>query len=157
MAGPTITGGVQRVQPAPANPQTTNVNSNPPPSTTTPRSSSNHDWNSEDLQKVVLEYLTKKGFHKAETILRMEASQLQEATAIGDGYKALTEAFYGSYSEAYELLRNFIEQSLDLFKTEMARMLWPTFAYLFMDSLAESKGASDKVDEGTTSVSNLAW
>lgn len=152
MPGPTITGGgMQRVQPAPAANPSTTAPSNPPPSAT-PRSTGAHDWNAEDLQKVVLEYLTKKGFHKAETLLRLEASQMQEATLVGERYKSLTEAFYGTYHEAYELLRNFIEQSLDLFKVELARILWPTFAYLYMDLLAESKDPKqevDKLEEGT--------
>jgi len=77
---------------------------------------------------------------------------MQEATLVGERYKSLTEAFYGTYHEAYELLRNFIEQSLDLFKVELARILWPTFAYLYMDLLAESKDPKqevDKLEEGT--------
>ena len=80
---------------------------------------------------------------------------MQEATAIGEGYKTLTDAFYGSYNEAYELLRTFTEQSLDLFKVELARLLWPTFAYLYMDLLAESKDPKqevDKIEEGIAST-----
>jgi hypothetical protein len=33
----------------------------------------------------------------------------------------------------------------------MARILWPTFAYMFMDLLAEGKSHPDKLDEGTLS------
>jgi transcription initiation factor TFIID subunit 5 len=134
---------MQRVQPATAG--------NPGPSSTNPTTTSrgaNQDWNAEDLQKVVLENLTKKGFHKAETLLRLEASQMQEASAVGEGYRKLTDPFFGSSSDAYELLRRFIQQSLDIYKTEMARILWPTFAYLFMDLLAEGKTNAEKIDEG---------
>lgn len=147
MPGPTTApGGMQRVQPATAgNASTSSVAS----TATNPSRAMNQDWNAEDLQKVVMEYLTKKGFHKAETMLRLEASQMQEATTIGEGYRKLTDPLFGSSSEAYELLREFIEQSLDIYKQEMARILWPTFAYLFMDLLAEGKENPEKIDEGT--------
>lgn len=138
-------GGMQRVQPATAgNPSTSSGN----PTTTASRGSLNQDWNTEDLQKVVLEYLTKKGFHKAETMLRLEASQMQESAAVGEGYRKLTDPFFGTSSDAYELLRGFIQQSLDIYKVEMARILWPTFAYMFMDLLAEGRDNSEKSDEG---------
>jgi len=131
------------VQPAPGTSNAVSQSSNAPSAGTT-----RGDWNPEDLQKVVMEYLTKKGFHKAETALRLEASQMQEAAQVGEGYRKLTDPFYGSYSEAYELLRGFIEQSLDIYKGEMARILWPTFAYMFMDLIAEAKDNPEKSDEG---------
>ena len=151
MPAPTTASGVQRVQPATAGntvPSSTNA---PPPTTgptTTSRGSLHQDWNAEDLQKVVVEYLLKKGFHKTDTMLRLEASQMQEATEVGERYKSLTDPFFGTYSEAYELLREFIQQSLDIYKVEMARILWPTFAYMFMDLLAEAKDNPEKIDEG---------
>jgi transcription initiation factor TFIID subunit 5 len=150
MPGPTsVPGGVPRVQPAAPG---TNPSSNAPAATTATVTAQtrglNQDWNSEDLQKVVLEYLTKKGYHKAETALRLEASQLQEATVAGEGYRKLTDVFYGSYGDAYELLRGYIHQSLDIYKSEMARILWPTFAYMFMDLLADGKDHPNKIDEG---------
>jgi WD40 associated region in TFIID subunit, NTD2 domain len=109
----------------------------------------NTDWNAEDLQKVVLEYLTKKGFHKTETLLRLEASQVQEAMQIGQSYKKLADPFYGSSEEAYELLEGFIQQSLDIYKGEMARILWPVFAHMFLDLIAESREDEDKAEEGS--------
>jgi len=126
----------------------------PPPSTSAAARGLNTDWNAEDLQKVVLEYLIKKGFHKTETLLRLEASQVQEAMRIGQSYKKLTDPFYGSSSEAYELLQGFIHQSLDIYKGEMARILWPVFAYMFMDLIAESKDNEDKAEEGVQSLRN---
>jgi WD40 associated region in TFIID subunit, NTD2 domain len=151
MPAPTsVSGGVQRVQPA--------SGGNPPSSGNTTAASSrgaNQDWNAEDLQKVVLEYLTKKGYHKAETMLRLEASQMQEAANVGEGYRKLTDLFVGSSSDAYELLRDFVHQSLDIYKVEMARILWPTFAYIFMDLLAEGKDNSEKIDEGMLTHSIL--
>jgi transcription initiation factor TFIID subunit 5 len=145
-------GGMQRVQPATAgNPSASSGN----PTTTASRGSLNQDWNTEDLQKVVLEYLTKKGFHKAETMLRLEASQMQESAAVGEGYRKLTDPFFGTSSDAYELLRGFIQQSLDIYKVEMARILWPTFAYMFMDLLAEGKDNPDKSDEGMRRIKRM--
>ena len=144
-------GGMQRVQPATAgNPSASSAN----PTTSASRGTMNQDWNSEDLQKVVLEYLTKKGFHKAETMLRLEASQMQESVTITEGYKKLTDPFFATSSDAYELLRGFILQSLDIYKVEMARILWPTFAYMFMDLIAEGKDNPGKTDEGMFTSSN---
>src|SRR5271170_1350633 len=146
---PSQPGGMQRVQPAAAgNPSATTTTSTP----STSARGINQDWNAEDLQKVVLEYLTKKGFHKAETMLRLEASQMQEASIVGEGYKKLTDPFFGTSSEAYDLLRGFIQQSLDIYKVEMARILWPTFAYIFMDLLAEGNDNPEKIDEGKTTL-----
>src|SRR5271167_3049949 len=142
-AASSVPGGMQRVQPATAgNPTTSSTN------TTATTRGLNQDWNAEDLQKVVLEYLTKKGFHKAETMLRLEASQMQEAAHVGEGYRKLMDPFFGTTSDAYQLLREFIQQSLDMYKVEMARILWPTFAYMFMVLLAESKDNPEKSDEG---------
>lgn len=142
-AASSVPGGMQRVQPATAgNPTTSSTN------TTATTRGINQDWNAEDLQKVVLEYLTKKGFHKAETVLRLEASQMQEAAVLGEGYRKLTDPFFGTSSDAYQLLRGFIQQSLDIYKVEMARILWPTFAYMFMDLVAEGKDHPEKLDEG---------
>jgi transcription initiation factor TFIID subunit 5 len=149
-AAPSASGGVQRVQPATAG--TTGASN-----ATTSGPSRSQDWNSEDLQKVVLEYLTKKGFHKAETMLRLEASQMQESKDIGEGYKKITDPLFGSSAEAYELLRGFIQQSLDIYKGEMARILWPTFAYMFMDLLAEGKDSPEKLDEGMPCMRLSLW
>jgi transcription initiation factor TFIID subunit 5 len=127
-------------------------NSSVPPSSSGSAASSrtiNTDWNAEDLQKVVLEYLTKKGFHKTETLLRLEASQVQEAMQIGQSYKKLTDPFFGSSEEAYELLEGFVQQSLDIYKGEMARILWPVFAHMFLDLIAESREDEDKAEEGS--------
>src|SRR5262249_53251110 len=132
MPSPAQPAGMQRVQPATGGPP----NTNPPSNVQTSQRS--NDWNADDLQKVVLEYLTKKGFHKAETLLRLEASQMQEATNVGNQYKKLTDPFFGSYDESYVLLRSFIHQSLDIYKGEMGRILWPAFAYMFMDLLSEA-------------------
>lgn len=140
-------GGMQRVQPATvANPAATTAST-----TTSTSRGMNQDLNTEDLQKIVLEYLSKKGFHKAETMLRIEASQMQESAVVGEGYKKLTDPFFGSASDAYIMLRGFIQQSLDIYKAEMARILWPTFAYMFMDLIAEGKDNPEKIDEGILS------
>jgi len=141
-------GGVQRVQPATSNPSTAQSTSTATPASTNPSRNLNQDWNAEDLQKVVLEYLTKKGFHKAETVLRLEASQMQEASTVGEGYRKWSDPFFGSTEESYELVRGFVEQSLDMFKGELSRILWPTFAYMFMDLLAEGKENPEKNEEG---------
>ena len=74
---------------------------------------------------------------------------MQEAAHVGEGYRKLTDMFFGTTSDAYTLLREFIQQSLDMYKVEMARILWPTFAYMFMDLLAEGKDNPEKCDEGT--------
>ena len=141
-AAPSAPGGVQRVQPATAATNSSNATASGP------SRGLSQDWNPEDLQKVVLEYLTKKGFHKAETLLRMEAAQMLDSKEIGEGFKKLTDPLFGTSSEAYELLRGFIQQSLDIYKGEMARILWPVFAYMFMDSLVEGKDNPEKLDEG---------
>ncbi|OMP85884.1 Transcription initiation factor TFIID subunit 5 [Diplodia seriata] len=79
----------------------------------------------------VLEYLNKKGYNRTEAMLRKESAN-QDA----DGRPIVTRAEDrggGQYEKAFELLRAWIEDNLELYKVELRRLLWPIFVYSYLE------------------------
>lgn len=77
----------------------------------------------------VLEYLAKKGYSRTESMLRKE-SAFQDA----EGRPIISRAEDAGgdmYPRAYELISRWIETVLDIYKTELRRLLWPLFVYSF--------------------------
>lgn len=155
-----------------------------------------------DLNRIVLDYLSKKGYHKTEATLRLEMSNantppaagvLPATTALatpdeitkqeykGDkeyrdirdrqqrverelretkdrearvakeqelrGLKELAEKRKRDsdpevYHRAYSILRNWVETSLDLYKPELSRILYPIFIHCYLELIF--KGFSSK-------------
>lgn len=88
------------------------------------------DWNSQ-----VLEYLSKKGYTKTEAMLRRESANHDQ-----DGRPIITRAEDTGgekYLRAFELLRTWIEDNLELYKPELRRLLWPVFVYSLLNLAAE--------------------
>ncbi|KAK9387045.1 WD40-repeat-containing domain protein [Lipomyces mesembrius] len=95
-----------------------------------------------DLNRIVLEYLLKKGYSKTEQMLRMESSNAMGGTpsppsanndaktSQGTLLKSTTD-YPQLYIRAYVSLRDWIETSLDLFKPELRKLLFPIFVHTF--------------------------
>ncbi|KAK9242994.1 WD40-repeat-containing domain protein [Lipomyces tetrasporus] len=99
-----------------------------------------------DLNRIVLEYLGKKGYSKTEQMLRMESSnamgrtpsppstsndsRTSNGTATNNLLKSTTDDPQ-LYIRAYVSLRDWIETSLDLFKPELRKLLFPIFVHTF--------------------------
>jgi transcription initiation factor TFIID subunit 5 len=82
----------------------------------------------------VLEYLSKKGYVRTEAMLRKES----EPQANGQTLAAQsTEAGGTKATKAFELLRKYTEDNLDLYKPELRKLLWPVFVYSFLDLVRE--------------------
>ncbi|USP73266.1 hypothetical protein yc1106_00540 [Curvularia clavata] len=95
----------------------------PPPGSSGPQSQQN-------LNQIVLEYLSKKGYVRTEAMLRKES----EPQANGQPLTAQsTEAGGAKYTKAFELLRKYTEDNLDLYRPELRKLLWPVFVYSFLD------------------------
>lgn len=78
----------------------------------------------------VLEYLSKKGYVRTEAMLRKES----EPQTNGQPLTAQsTEAGGAKYTKAFELLRKYTEDNLDLYRPELRKLLWPVFVYSFLD------------------------
>ncbi|OCK81498.1 transcription initiation factor TFIID, subunit TAF5 [Lepidopterella palustris CBS 459.81] len=89
----------------------------------------------QNLNQIVLEYLSKKGYNRTEAMLRKESAH-QDA----EGRPIITraeESGGAKYRGAYELLRSWIEDNLDLYKPELRRLMWPIFVYSFLDLVKE--------------------
>ncbi|KAL8806494.1 MAG: hypothetical protein Q9182_001276 [Xanthomendoza sp. 2 TL-2023] len=83
----------------------------------------------------VLEYLSKKGYNRTEAMLRMESANqdvdgrpIQTRVEDGGGVK---------YGKAFDLLRNWIEGNLEIYKPDLRRLLWPVFVYAFLELVSE--------------------
>ncbi|KAI9055235.1 hypothetical protein LZ554_000199 [Drepanopeziza brunnea f. sp. 'monogermtubi'] len=89
------------------------------------------NMSSQNLNQIVIEYLLKKGYNKTEQTLRMESSNLDK-----DGrpiHERAEDYGIAKYARAFNLLSNWIESSLDVYKFELSRLLWPMFLYSFFD------------------------
>ncbi|SCW03602.1 LAFE_0G14092g1_1 [Lachancea fermentati] len=122
-----------------------------------------------DLNRIVLEYLNKKGYHRTEAMLRTESSrtltpqnqQSPGTTATGSfpppGQVASTQGARPvsnpmnvkrdndgnlisqqannspeHYFLAYSMLKNWVDSSLDMYKPELIRIIYPIFIYVFL-------------------------
>lgn len=97
--------------------------SNAPP----PASASNTPQSQQNLNQIVLEYLSKKGYHRTEAMLRKESEPDPRPAGTPQ-----SEAGGPKFTRAFELLRTYTEDNLDLYKPELKRLLWPVFVYSHM-------------------------
>ncbi|CAI9767257.1 unnamed protein product [Fraxinus pennsylvanica] len=99
----------------------------------------------EEIEKAVLAYLKKKGFKQTELALQ-EEQQLRDKNNspstdpdIAKHILALSDAenVPAQYQEGYSKLRSWAYTSLDLYKHELLRVLYPVFIHCFMDLVAK--------------------
>lgn len=82
----------------------------------------------------VLEYLSKKGYVRTEAMLRKESEPQANGQTLAT---QSTEAGGTKYTKAFELLRKYTEDNLDLYRPELRKLLWPIFVYSFLDLVRE--------------------
>ncbi|KAF2176373.1 WD40 repeat-like protein [Zopfia rhizophila CBS 207.26] len=89
----------------------------------------------QNLNQIVLEYLSKKGYVRTEAMLRKESEpQNPNGTAI---VSRENEVGAAKYSKALELLRTYAEDNLEMYRPELRKLLWPVFVYSFLDLVRE--------------------
>lgn len=87
-----------------------------------------------DLTRVVLDYLRKKGYSRTEAMLRVEsANAIREEDTEG-----LSRELHAAYRNAYVMVRDWVERSLDLYKPELRRFLYPIFVHSFLDLVSQN-------------------
>ncbi|KAI9724883.1 MAG: hypothetical protein M1812_000159 [Candelaria pacifica] len=87
------------------------------------------------VKQQVIEYLSKKGYSRTEAMLRLESAN-QDAE--GRPIHARTEDSGGPmYLKSFDLVREWIEESLDVYRSELKRLLWPLFVYSFLQLAAD--------------------
>jgi transcription initiation factor TFIID subunit 5 len=83
----------------------------------------------------VLEYLNKKGYSKTEATLRRESAHHDD-----NGrplIKRAEDAGGKQYDKAYGLLLTYVEDSLEVYRPELVRLLWPMFVHSVLSLAAD--------------------
>lgn len=106
----------------------------------------------EEIEKAVIAYLKKKGFKQTELAFQEEQqkqnqqpsknssanSQTEpEVAKLIVSFTAESENLPSQYHDGYSKLRSWTYGSLDLYKHELLRLLYPVFVHCFMDLVAK--------------------
>lgn len=202
----------QQPTPSQQQPQLAQQQGNPPQSRPAQARANQPQYSQADLNRIVLEYLNKKGYHRTESMLRLESSNaptppvapvtpattaLASANEIeGKKEKELKEKLTKNerelrelrekqakierelreskdrevrlakekdlrdlkeleakkkrendpqiYSIAYSMLRRWVDSSLDLYKPELSRILYPLFIHCFLELISKGFGLQAK-------------
>lgn len=166
----------------------------------------NQQFTQADVNRIVMEYLSKKGFHKTEAMFRLEATntptpavgvpltskaaiagpeEIQKANKLENDLelKELREKMLRTekelreakdresrlakerelrglrddedrhqrdndpeiYQRAYSILRVWVDTSLDLYKPELLRLLYPLFVHCFLELVAKNQPRTAKI------------
>ncbi|KAF9616499.1 hypothetical protein IFM89_029796 [Coptis chinensis] len=106
-------------------------------------------WEEEDIEKYVVKYLKSKGLRQTEMTYHEEQSRnpSSSSTTLTDPDIARhllsfaeSENSPARYQEGYSKLRSWTYTSLDLYKHELLRVLYPVFIHCFMDLVAKGYG-----------------
>ncbi|KAL6854437.1 WD40 repeat-like protein [Trichoderma novae-zelandiae] len=102
----------------------------PPAATTAATTTTGGPMSNQNLNQIVTDYLLKRGFNRTEEVFRQESKHLGN-----DGKPVQQLAILGpkKYSRAFRLLKDWIENNLDIYKFELSKLLWPTFVYSFIE------------------------
>ncbi|PHH74806.1 hypothetical protein CDD82_4759 [Ophiocordyceps australis] len=103
--------------------------SNPAPATGT------SNLSNQNLNQIVTDYLLKRGFNRTEEIFRQESKHLGPD---GRPLHQSTNVGPKKYLKAFKLLQKWVDSSLDIYKFELSKLLWPIFVYSFLELLSNS-------------------
>ncbi|CCG83766.1 protein of unknown function [Taphrina deformans PYCC 5710] len=106
--------------------------------------------NIDELNKIVIDYLNKKGYTRTEAVLRLEANRNTAGASGEKGSAAWLDGTPKAYQHAYNLLRDWTEASLDIYKPELRKVLFPIFVHSFLDLV--NKGHTDAAKEFFDSI-----
>ncbi|KAG8526864.1 uncharacterized protein KY384_008293 [Bacidia gigantensis] len=96
-----------------------------------------------NLNNIVIEYLSKKGYTKTEATLRAESAAHE---ADGRPISTKTEDLSGAkYRQGFETLRRWVEDNLDIYKPDLRRMFWPIFVYSFLNLVSDDQQKESKL------------
>lgn len=83
----------------------------------------------------VLEYLSKKGYNQTEATLRKESAN---ADSNGNpAHTSIDDLGGKKYARAFDLTQKWIDNSLDIYKPELTRLLWPLFVYSHLQCVSD--------------------
>eukprot|EP00124_Ichthyophonus_hoferi_P000169 Ihof_evm6s6 gene=Ihof_evmTU6s6 len=104
----------------------------------------------EDMDKIVMAYLTKKGYANAQSALRKDSKHVATLDQITFDNLAESEAsvtnyvlFYNSsensprrYEESYTEIKNWIEGALEMYRVELAKVQYPLFVHSYLNLIS---------------------
>lgn len=128
----------------PTPPRTPRTPKSSRPSPRTPRQSDGERTNAAAADRLVLEYLRKRGYKTAEMALLqhdMKGPNLKDMHVDEDlrsvlmlgNVGGLGEGGFVAGREAYEELRRWVDGSLDIYKGELTAVLYPMFVHVFLE------------------------
>jgi transcription initiation factor TFIID subunit 5 len=87
---------------------------------------------------MVLQFLEKNKMKATAEMFKQEANLQVESLEPMDTSEAISSVLARTedltqYTASYTRLQAFIEESLDMYKSEMSQVLWPLFVYLYLD------------------------
>ncbi|KAK3636980.1 Transcription initiation factor TFIID subunit 5 [Elasticomyces elasticus] len=90
----------------------------------------------QNLNQIVLEYLSKKGYSRTEAMLKRESGSVAfdangTPLAFADRHKGRR------WHEAYNVVKAWVDSILDIYKPELSRILWPLFVHCFIETIAD--------------------
>ncbi|VAI34923.1 unnamed protein product [Triticum turgidum subsp. durum] len=90
----------------------------------------------EEMERKVQQYLHRKGFRLTELALQEERNRLS-TTSLSDVSLSRPDNDPARYYDGYNKLRSWAYNSLDQYKHELLRVLYPAFIHCFMDLVSE--------------------
>ena len=102
----------------------------------------NTPGSNDELNKIVIDYLNKKGYTRTEAVLRLEANK--NAAVNGKGKESWLDSSAKGYEHAYVLLRDWAEASLDIYKPELRKVLFPIYVHSFLDLVNRQQSTAAK-------------
>ncbi|TGZ83286.1 WD40 repeat-like protein [Ascodesmis nigricans] len=89
----------------------------------------------QQLNQIVIEYLSKKGYSKTEAMLRMESAHTDaEGRPINSKPEDNPDTMY---ERAYMHLIRWIDNSLEIYKPELRRLAYPVFVHFYLNMLSQ--------------------
>ncbi|KAI9804869.1 MAG: hypothetical protein M1825_001238 [Sarcosagium campestre] len=88
-----------------------------------------------DVDAAVIEYLNKKGYNRTEATLRAESGDLDSTGR--PNVERVEDYGNDKYRRAFLLLRGWIDNTLEIYKGELKRVLWPIFVYSLLDLIKD--------------------
>ncbi|PHH90371.1 hypothetical protein CDD83_3857 [Cordyceps sp. RAO-2017] len=83
----------------------------------------------QNLNQIVTDYLLKRGFNRTEEVFREESKHLGPD---GKPIQQLANMGPKKYQKAFKLVKDWVDNNLDLYKFELSKVLWPIFVYSFL-------------------------
>ncbi|KAH6603263.1 hypothetical protein Trco_008038 [Trichoderma cornu-damae] len=102
----------------------------PPAAATAATGATAGAMSNQNLNQIVTDYLLKRGFNRTEEVFRQESKHLGND---GKPVQQLANLGPKKYSRAFRLLREWVENNLEIYKFELSKLLWPIFVYSFIE------------------------